>query len=89
MIIPTRMKKNGETSKNQNHILEKTAGKKMTRINLSKNTNAVPNESKVVSEIHELFERYGPTFVDQMPVPSHRARRELLPFQTVGEAMTH
>ncbi len=28
------------------------------------NASLVPNESKVVSEIHELFERYGPTFVD-------------------------
>ena len=28
------------------------------------NTNGAPNESKVVSKIHELFERYGPTFVD-------------------------
>src|SRR5215468_1307106 len=28
------------------------------------NTFTVPNHSKIVAEIHELFDRYGPTFVD-------------------------
>ena len=28
------------------------------------NGNLAPNESKVISDVHELFEHYGPTFVD-------------------------
>ena len=28
------------------------------------NTVKAPNQSKIVAEIHELFEHYGPTFVD-------------------------
>ncbi len=54
---------NGELRENQNHIPENCGQEITTRINLSK-TRMGPNESKVVSEIHELLERYGPTFVD-------------------------